>query len=73
MKIRFLRPWRHYKLGQEIEVERGLADMLVKRRRIAELADDLQTLVPAGPGLQQFVSKVVDAMQPQKKVRKGTC
>lgn len=65
-KVRFKRPFRGWKGGDIAEVTRGVADMWVNRRKIAEDVDGalarsmnpVQTMVPAVPGLKQMVEAV---------------
>lgn len=69
MKIRLIRPYKHYDTGFILDVTGGVADVLVSRRRppIAEYVDAPQTLVPVMPGLSQLVESVVNATRPRKK------
>lgn len=54
MKVRLKKTWRHYAAGFELEVDRGVADMLVNRRHLADYVTE--TMVPEPAGLSQMVS-----------------
>jgi hypothetical protein len=64
-RIRFLKSFRRWKAGDELVVERGVGDMWVHRRPVAELVEVIEdspkrveTLVPAVPGLKHAVEAV---------------
>lgn len=61
--------WKHHRPGAIVELDRGVADIVVNRRKLGSFVEDVQTLVPANPGLSQLVDTVSSAAS--KKSRKG--